>query len=47
MYLRTVLPSTACYIFTKLLRPIVKLVRSKGIRMVVYLDDGIVVVSGS
>ena len=48
-YVFTVLPfglSTACYIFTKLLRPIVKLVRSKGIRMVVYLDDGIVVVSG-
>ncbi|MEM9400707.1 MAG: reverse transcriptase domain-containing protein [Verrucomicrobiota bacterium] len=33
--------STAPYIFTKLLRPLVKVWRSKGIQCVVYLDDGI------
>src|SRR5438270_13758663 len=26
-------------IFTKVLRPLIKLIRSKGIRVVVYLDD--------
>lgn len=39
-----VLPSglcSACYIFTKLLRPLVKRWRSNGIRSIVYLDDGI------
>jgi hypothetical protein len=39
----TVLPfglTTAPYIFTKLLRPIVKHWRSQGISNVVYLDDG-------
>ena len=48
-YLFTVLPfglSTACYIFTKLLRPLVKYWRGQGIRIVVYLDDGIGAVSG-
>ena len=42
----TVLPfglATACYIFTKVLRPIVKHIRSKGHRFVLYLDDGLVV----
>lgn len=46
----TVLPfglSTACYIFTKLLRPIVKYIRACGIRLVLYLDDGIVSVKAS
>ena len=41
----TVLPfglSTACYVFTKVLRP---LVRSQGIRVVLYIDDGIVLAS--
>ena len=44
-YLFKVLPfglSTACYLFTKLLRPLVHYWRSKGIRVVVYIDDGIV-----
>ena len=33
--------STACYLFTKMLRPLVRKWRSQGIRCVVYLDDGI------
>ena len=33
--------STACYVFTKLLRPLVKRWRSKGYRCIVYIDDGI------
>ena len=33
--------ATACYVFTKLLRPLVKRWRSQGIRCVIYLDDGI------
>ena len=33
--------STACYVFTKLLRPLVKYWRAKGRRVVVYIDDGI------
>jgi hypothetical protein len=33
--------STAPYIFTKLLRPLVKLWRCRGLHTVVYLDDGI------
>lgn len=33
--------STACYVFTKLLRPLVKRWRSQGLRCVVYIDDGI------
>ena len=32
---------TACYVFTKLNRPLVKLWRSMGIRSFVYIDDGI------
>ena len=35
--------STACYVFTKLLRPLVKRWRSKAIRSIVYIDDGIIV----
>ncbi len=45
----TVLPfglSSACYIFTKLLRPLVRYWRSQGLRVVVYLDDGLGAVSG-
>ena len=34
--------STACHIFTKLLRPLVKRWRRLGIAIVLYLDDGIV-----
>ena len=42
-FMFTVLPfglTSAPYIFTKLLRPIVKHWRSQGISIVVYLDDG-------
>ena len=45
-YVFTVLPfglSTACYVFTKLVRPLVAFWRSKSIRVVVYIDDGIIV----
>ena len=44
-YMFRVLPfglSSACYVFTKLLRPLVKRWRGKGIRAIVYIDDGIV-----
>lgn len=34
-------PSSACYIFTKVVRPLVKCWRSKGFLIVVYLDDGL------
>ena len=43
-YVFLVLPfclSTACYVFTKLLRPLVKRWRSLGLRCVMYIDDGI------
>ena len=33
--------STACYFFTKLLRPLVKFWRCHGFKVVVYLDYGI------
>lgn len=42
----TVLPfglATACYVFTKVLRPLVKFWRSKGLRTVLNIDDGIIV----
>jgi len=45
----TVLPfglATACYAFTKLLRPLVKYWRSQGLRVILYLDDGVLAVSG-
>ena len=45
-YRFTVLPfglATACYIFTKVLRALVRLWRSKGIKVVLYIDDGIIV----
>ena len=48
-YLFTVLPfglATACYVFTKLLRPLVKYWRSQGLHALLYLDDGIVAVAG-
>lgn len=44
-YVFTVLPfglSTACYLFTKLQRPLVRYWHSQGIKAVVYVDDGIV-----
>ncbi len=43
-YVFVVLPfglSSACYVFTKLLRPLVAKWRGVGIRCLVYLDDGI------
>ena len=48
-YVFTVLPyglSTACYTFTKVVRPLVRYWRSQGLRAVVYLDDGIVAAEG-
>ena len=45
----TVLPfglATACYVFTKLMRPLVRRWRGKGLRAIVYIDDGIVAVKG-
>ena len=33
--------STACYIFTKLLGPLVKYWCSKGRHIIIYIDDGI------
>ena len=48
-YVFTVLPfglATACYVFTKLIRPLVKHWRGQGLRAVVYLDDGIVAANG-
>ena len=48
-YVFTVLPfglATACYIFTKLLRPLVKLWRRSGVKIVMYLDDGIGAAAG-
>ena len=48
-YVFTVLPfglTSAPYVFTKLLRPLVKLWRSRGLKSLMYLDDGIVAVGG-
>ena len=48
-YVFTVLPfglSSACYMFTKLLRPLVRYWRAKGLRILVYLDDGLCAVAG-
>ena len=44
VYRFVVLPfglSSAPYVFTKMMRPLVRLWRSKGLKAVVYLDDGI------
>ena len=43
-YIYTCLPfglSSTCYIFTKVVHPLVKFWRSKGFLIVVYLDDGL------
>ena len=48
-YVFTVLTSglaTACYVFTKLLRPLTKFWRAQGLRVVLYFDDGIVAANG-
>ena len=47
-YMFTVLPfglSSACYIFTKLVRPLVRYWRARGIKITVYLDNGLAVAS--
>ena len=49
-YVFTVMPfglATACYVFTKLVRPLVRYWRGQGLRTVVYLDDGIFAVDGN
>ena len=38
--------ATACYLFTKLLRPLTKYWRGQGLRVIIYLNDGIVSVNG-
>ena len=46
-YVFIVLPfglSTAYYIFTKLLRPMIRQWRGRGLKAIIYLDDGIVAV---
>ena len=48
-YVFSVLPfglCTAPYLFTKLMRPLIKLWRGKGLKAIIYLDDGIVSVKG-
>ena len=48
-YVFCVLPfglATACYFFTKLMRPLVKYWRGPGLRIIVYLDDGIAAIAG-
>ena len=43
-YIFRVLPfglASACYVFTKLLRPLVKRWRAMGIHVILYIDDGI------
>jgi len=45
----TVLPfglSSGCYLFTKLLKPLVRYWRGCSLKAIVYLDDGIVAVQG-
>ena len=49
-YVFTVMPfglATACYVFTKIVRPLVRYWRGQGLRTVVYLDDGIFAVDGN
>ena len=38
--------STACYLFTKVMRPLTKHWRGKGIKCVIYIDDGIGAMKG-
>ena len=48
-YMFTVLPfglSTACYLFTKLTRPLIRYWRGRGLKAIIYIDDGIVAVKG-
>ena len=34
--------ASACYVFTKVLRPLIKRWRGKGIPSILFLDDGII-----
>ena len=48
-YVFTILPfglSTTCYMFTKVIRPLVRYWRARGLRILVYLDDGLGAMSG-
>ena len=48
-YVFAVLPlglSMACYIFTKLMRPLMRYWHGKGLKAIVYLDDCIIAVEG-
>ena len=48
-YVFAVLPfglCTAPYVFTKLMRPLVRLWRGRGLKTIIYLDDGVVSVKG-
>jgi len=48
-FVYTVLPfglSPACFVFTKLLCPLVKFRRGSGLKVILYLDDGLVAVPG-
>ena len=48
-YVFSVLPfglCTAPYVFTKLMRPLIRLWRGRGLKAIIYLDDGIVSVKG-
>ena len=38
--------STACYLFTKLMRPLIRHWQGRELKAIVYLDDGIVAVKG-
>ena len=38
--------ATACYTFSKLMRPLIRHWRGQGIRVIIYIDDGIVAVEG-
>ena len=48
-YVFTVLPfglATACYLFTKMMRPLIKYWRGRGLKAIAYIDDGVVAVRG-
>jgi len=38
--------STACYLFTKLLRLLIRYWRGRDLKAIIYLDDGIVAIPG-
>ena len=48
-YVFTVFPfglATACYLFTKIMRSLIRYWRRRGLKAIIYLDDGIVAVRG-